>query len=87
MAAKPKPTSKARASVIIKAAMETLNEAGGSLPLHDVKKAVALKVTLDEHDLTRCEKTGYIRRESVLHFYSIDAVKAGFIRKGGGVGI
>ena len=84
MAAKPKPTSKARASVLIKAAMEALNEAGGSLPLRDVKKAVALKVTLDEHDLARYEKTGYIRWESVLHFYSIDAVKAGFIRKGGG---
>ena len=41
MAAKPKPTSKARASVLIKAAMEALNEAGGSLPLRDVKKAVA----------------------------------------------
>lgn len=84
MAAKPKPTSKARASVLIKAAMEALNEAGGSLPLRDVKKAVALKVTLDEHDLARYEKTGYIRWESVLHFYSIDAVKAGFIRKSGG---
>ena len=84
MAAKPKPTSKARASVFIKAAMEALNEAGGSLPLRDVKKAVAQKVTLDEHDLARYEKTGYIRWESVLHFYSIDAVKAGFIRKSGG---
>jgi restriction system protein len=84
MATKPKPTSKARASVLIKAAMEALNEAGGSLPLRDVKKAVAQKVTLDEHDLERYEKTGYIRWESVLHFYSIDAVKAGFIRKSGG---
>jgi len=58
MTAKPKPTSKARASVLIKAAMEALNEAGGSLPLRDVKKAVALKITLDEHDLARYEKTG-----------------------------
>lgn len=84
MAEKTKPTSKARASILIKAAMEALNEAGGSLPLRDVKKAVAQKVTLDEHDLARYEKTGYIRWESVLHFYSIDAVKAGFIRKSGG---
>ena len=84
MADRPKPTSKARASVFIKAAMEALNEAGGSLPLRDVKKAVAQKVTLDEHDLARYDKTGYIRWESVLHFYSIDAVKAGFIRKSGG---
>ena len=61
MAAKPKPASKFRASVLIKAAMEALNEAGGGLPLRNVKKAVALKVTLDEHDLARYEKTGYIR--------------------------
>lgn len=84
MSVKPKPTSKARASIFIKAAMEALNEAGGSLPLRDVKKAVAQRVPLDEHDLARYEKTGYIRWESVLHFYSIDAVKAGFIRKSGG---
>jgi restriction system protein len=84
MAVTPKPTSKSRASVLIKAAMEALNEAGGSLPLRDVKKAVAQKVVFDEHDLARYEKTGYIRWESILHFYSIDAVKAGFIRKSGG---
>jgi restriction system protein len=84
MVDRPKPTSKARASVFIKAAMEALNDAGGSLPLRDVKKAVAQKVTLDEHDLARYEKTGHVRWESVLHFYSIDAVKAEFIRKTGG---
>jgi len=32
MAAKPKPTSKARASVLIKAAMEALNETGAGHP-------------------------------------------------------
>lgn len=84
MSAKVKPASKARASVLIKAAMEALNETGGSLPFRDVKKAVAQKVTLDEDDLARYEKTGNIRWESVLHFHSIDALKAGFIRKGGG---
>lgn len=84
MANKPKPASKARAIILVKAAMEALNEAGGSLPLREVKKAVASKVTFDENDLARYEKTGYVRWESVLHFYSIDAVKAGFIRKAGG---
>ncbi len=49
-----------------------------------MKKAVAERVPLDEHDLARYEKTGYVRWESVLHFYSIDAAKAGFIRKAGG---
>jgi len=36
---------------------------------------------LTAHELVRFEKTGYIRWESLLHFYSIDYVKAGFITK------
>lgn len=84
MALTPRPTSRARASVLVKAAMEALNDAGGSLPLREVKKAVAARVKLDEQDLARYERTGYVRWESVLHLYSNDAVKAGFIRKTGG---
>jgi restriction system protein len=79
-----KPTSKKRAAVFIKAAFEALDAAGGSLPLRDVKREVAQRVTLTEHDRQVYEKTGYVRWESVLHFYSIDCVKAGFIRKHGG---
>lgn len=82
--AEVKPTSKKRAAVFIKAAFEALDAAGGSLPLRDVKREVAQRVVLDEHDRQLYEKTGYVRWESVLHFYSIDCVKAGFIRKHGG---
>lgn len=81
---KAKPTSKQRAAVLIRAAFEAIDEAGGTLPLRDVKRAVAERVSLTEYDLARYEKTGYIRWESVLHFYSIDCVKAGFLRKSGG---
>lgn len=84
MVAAERPKSKERAGYFIKAALEALNEAGGSLPLRDVKKAVAQKVTLTQHDLERYAKTGYVRWESILHFYSIDCVKAGYIRKHGG---
>lgn len=31
------------------------------------------------------EKTGYVRWESILHFYTIDAIKAGYLRKNKGV--
>jgi restriction system protein len=79
-----KPTSKKRAAVFIKAAFEALDAAGGSLPLKDVKREVAQRVTLTEHDKHIYEKTGYVRWESVLHFYSIDCSKAGFIRKHSG---
>jgi len=77
-------SSKARASLLIKAALEALNEAGGSLTLRELKKVVATRVALTDRDLERYEKTGYVRWESILHFYSIGAVKAGFIRKAAG---
>lgn len=84
MAENKKTTSRERAAVFIKAAMEALKDAGGSLPLREVKAEVAKRVQLTPHDLQPYEKTGYVRWESVLHFYSIDCVKAGFIKKAGG---
>ena len=80
-----KVTSKDRAAIFLKAAFDALHDAGGSLPLREVKKAVEKRVTLTQHDREIYEKTGYIRWESVLHFYSIDCVKAGFIRKEDGL--
>jgi len=79
-----KPTSKRRAAVFIKAAFEALDAAGGSLPLRDVKREVAQRVPLIDDDRRTYEKTGHVRWESLLHFYSIGCVKAGFIKKTGG---
>ena len=79
-----KPTSRKRAAVFIKAALQALDASGGSLPLREIKREVAQRVELTDHDREVYEKTGYVRWESVLHFYSIDCVKAGFIRKHGG---
>jgi restriction system protein len=79
-----KPKSKDRAAIFIKAAMEALDQAGGSLPLREIKTEVANRIPLTSHDLNVYEKTGYVRWESILHFYSIDCVKAGFIKKHGG---
>lgn len=76
--------SKERAGVFLKAALEALNDAGGSLSWTDIRKAVASKVALTEHDLETYEKSGYVRWQSVLLFYSITAQKAGFIRKSDG---
>jgi len=36
-----RPTSKRRAAVLVRAAFEATDEAGGPLPLRDVKRAVA----------------------------------------------
>lgn len=79
-----KATSAERAAVFIKAAFEALKEAGASLPLRDIKAAVRQRVQLSPRDLETYPKTGYVRWESILHFYSIDCVKAGFIRKHSG---
>jgi restriction system protein len=77
MTEEKKPKSKERAAVFIKAALEALKEAGGSLPLRDVKVAVAQCVQLAPHDLELYEKTGYVRWESVLHFIPSTARKRG----------
>src|SRR4051794_20559818 len=79
-----KPKSKERAAVFIKAAMEALDHLGGSLPLREVKAEVKKRVPLTSHDLSVYEKTGHVHWESILHFYSISCVKAGFIKKHGG---
>ena len=78
-------TSRDRAAIFLKAAFDALHDAGGSLPLKEVKREVSKRVTLTEHDQEIYERTGYVRWESVLHFYSIDCVKAGFILKHGGL--
>jgi len=44
-------------------------------------------VDFDEYEVHRYEKTGYIRWESVFHFYSIGCIKAGYLRKKKGVWI
>ncbi len=42
-------------------------------------------ITFDDWALERYEKSGYVRWESILHFYSIDCVKAGYLVKKNGV--
>ncbi len=85
MTVEKKVTSKERAAIFLKAAFEALHVAGGSLPLKEVKQEVEKRVTMTSHDRETYEKTGYVRWESILHFYSIDCVKAGLIRKQGGL--
>ena len=85
MAIEKKITSRDRAGVFLKAAFDALKEAGGSLPLRTVKAEVAKRVALTPHDREVYAKTGYVRWESVLHFYSIDCVKAGYLRKQDGL--
>ena len=67
------------------AALQVLKEKGGELPGREVFGEVEKRVQLDEWARGQLPKSGYVRWESVLHFYSIDAVKAGFLIKKNGV--
>lgn len=73
-----------KAALLVKAAMQALHDSGGDLPMRGVLAEVEKRVTLSDHDRKLYEKSGYVRWQSMLHFYSIDCVKAGFIKKNKG---
>jgi restriction system protein len=85
--AKRPSQSKASATKTIMATFQILKEAGGELRGREVIDRIPQKVELSEWEKERYEKTGYIRWESILHFYSIDCIKAGFLRKESGLWI
>lgn len=85
----PKTKSKSRviAEKTIFAAFKILKENGGQLRGKDVVDKVRETVEFNEYEKHRYEKTGYIRWESIMHFYTIDCIKAGFLRKSKGLWI
>lgn len=76
-----KSKSQQIAEKTIFAAFKILKEAGGEMRGKDVVDKIRETVTFDEYESHRYEKTGYIRWESIMHFYTIDCMKAGFLRK------
>ncbi|HEV2455631.1 MAG TPA: restriction endonuclease [Verrucomicrobiae bacterium] len=73
------------AAKLVYAALKFLKESGGEKRGREVMDAVEKRVSLTDWEKERFEKTGYIRWRSVLHFYTIDLVKAGFLIKKKGV--
>lgn len=67
------------------AALKVLKENGGEMRGSQVVEEVAKRVPLGEWETHSYEKTGNIRWRSVLQFYSIDLIKAGFLIKKKGV--
>ncbi len=70
---------------LIFAAFEILKENGGEMRGRDVIREAGARVELNDWAKARFEKSGYVRWQSVLHFYTIDCVKAGFLVKKRGV--
>jgi restriction system protein len=69
------------------ATFKILKDAGGEMSGKDVLTKIRDTVEFNEYEKHRYEKTGYIRWESILHFYTIDSMKAGFLRKQKGLWI
>jgi restriction system protein len=77
--------SKQSAAKTIFAAFKILKEAGGQLAGKQVIDKIRSTVELNAWEQEIYEKTGYVRWESILHFYTIDCIKAGYLRKNKGI--
>ena len=77
--------SKAVAAKTIFEAFKILKEEGGSLPGREVIDRIRKRVEFSDWEKEIYEKTGYVRWEAILHFYTVDCAKAGYLRKAKGV--
>jgi restriction system protein len=82
----PREQSKSQklATRVIFEALKVLKENGGSLKGFEVVNILRQRLIFNEWESERYEKTGYIRWESILHFFTIDLIKAGFLQKNKG---
>jgi restriction system protein len=77
--------SKAVAAKTIYEAFKILKEEGGQLPGKDVIDRVSQRISFTEWEKGTLEKTGNIRWVSIMHFFTIDCIKAGYLRKDRGI--
>lgn len=55
------------------------------MPLKDILEKIAARVPFNEWEAQVYGRTGYIRWQSIFHFYSLDCVKAGYLLKNNGI--
>ncbi len=77
--------SKAVAAKTIYEAFKILKAEGGQLPGKEVLDRLRQTIRFTDWEKEIYEKTGYVRWESILHFYTVDCAKAGYMRKSKGV--
>lgn len=77
--------SHALAAKLTHAALSILRDNGKEMAMRELLDKVKASVALEEWDKERYEKSGYVRWESILHFFSIDCVKAGYLVKKKGI--
>jgi restriction system protein len=86
MAKQPAKSIKS-ASKTVYAAFQILKANGGEMRGRDIVAKIPEIVEITDWEKERYEKTGYIRWESILSFYTIDCMKAGFLQKDKGIWI
>lgn len=77
--------SKAVAAKTVYEAFKILKAEGGQLSGKEVIDKIRQSLEFTDWEKGIYEKTGYVRWESILHFYTVDCAKAGFLRKAKGV--
>jgi restriction system protein len=73
------------AAKVIFAAFQILKEKGGQAPGRELIDAIEKRVELDDWAKASYEKSGSVRWQSILHFFSVDCVKAGYLLKSKGI--
>ncbi len=73
------------ASKLIFETLKVLKENDGEMASSLLMETLSRRVNLDDWARGTLEKTGNIRWQSILHFYSIDLIKAGYLLKKKGV--
>lgn len=76
--------SRAVATKTIFEAFKILKAEGGQLPGKEVIDKIRKQIEFTEWEKEIYQKTGYVRWESILHFYTVDCIKAGYLRKSKG---
>ena len=69
---------------VIYESFRILREAGGELAGREVREQLRSHLSFSEWEMEVFAKTGYLRWEAIFSFYSVDSVKAGFLRKNKG---
>ena len=69
----------------IYAAFEILKEAGGQMAAKDIMARIPSRIELTDKEQERYAKTGYVRWQSIMHFYTIDCSKAAYLTKQKGI--
>lgn len=77
--------SRQTATKTVYATFKILKEAGGQLPGREVIEKLRQSLRFSDWEKEIYEKTGYVRWESILHFYTVDCQKAGYLRKDKGI--